>query len=793
MPLGIDLNAISMRIATQREDSWNCKAHYGVQGIPPRWNEPIVWDDHYTVRTSSTIQPISIMDAWWNFNHDYRASVQYQKPTEEEPITNPAVDLIIEAMAANLPDRASEFVVFTVDNLMPEFQQTALLRTMSQFGFGRRELLWRPIALLLAHLRSFDQLPYGEGSKIVVVDTDSCLPEITLLTLKEKRGYLIPSRNYPLDKRPAQSEPYEGLSTFNIVDHFFISTFADEEVLLNQLRSGQATPSMLKFLDTGRANDMWVRKGLDHKKVIPKDIWRSRFADTSLNGDDFEVVRFEAERIQQESGADKILFNGLLSRLNKSILEDSSVLPPNAAAIGAVEYGRRRIEGIPGYLDNLPGLEVLSRHEAQGTYDYHDVIPADEVEGGETVRIPEPLTQFSLEEGIDTFNVILHNIAEDNYKKYDTQLPDIERDGHIPLVLRAEAKPGQGHAKVTIEGAEGFEDVFGEQQQIELDWESGTDFEPTTYSGPEVYPVRGRIADDPECLSVARQFVDNDLYVGSQVQYRNRNVGYMRVHEPWGYNDPFGNRLGEPTRALFGAMHEDDAEIWELARAIGGKIQSYVSNTRNRHKYLNYMFRFAPEDFREELREIYSSKNPDLNWNTVYAVGRTFYRRDDFELFLDFFLEKSQSKGFPNYPDKDFIPAYFWAFFRALCYYEDTASVKRTKVEGVLESIYKYSLHCSNTHWPRGRNSNLIKYLLCGILFSLRLRKHHRDFLKLNSTSYRLMKKTTIDLIPRIPYPPTMFETEQPDMLNDYVLRFLDEQQTIEDMTALQGLVIAMN
>jgi len=54
------------------------------------------------------------------------------------------------------------------------------------------------------------------------------------------------------------------------------------------------------------------------------------------------------------------------------------------------------------------------------------------------------------------------------------------------------------------------------------------------------------------------------------------------------------------------------------------------------------------------------------------------------------------------------------------------------------------------------------------------------------------MKKTIMDLLPRIQYPPAMFDTVQPDLLNDYVLRFLDEEQTIDDMTALQGLVISM-
>lgn len=115
------------------------------------------------------------------------------------------------------------------------------------------------------------------------------------------------------------------------------------------------------------------------------------------------------------------------------------------------------------------------------------------------------------------------------------------------------------------------------------------------------------------------------------------------------------------------------------------------------------------------------------------------------------------------------------------------------KVEGVLNCVYNYSAHCAGTRWPGGFGANVIKYLLSGILFSLRLRKHHHDFLEPDSELYTLMRTAVSDLMPQIPYPPTMFETVQQDRLNDYVLRFMDEQQTVDDLAALQGLVISMS
>ncbi|MBT3750103.1 MAG: hypothetical protein HOG34_14070, partial [Bacteroidetes bacterium] len=245
-------------------------------------------------------------------------------------------------------------------------------------------------------------------------------------------------------------------------------------------------------------------------------------------------------------------------------------------------------------------------------------------------------------------------------------------------------------------------------------------------------------------------------------------------------------------RALFGALEEEDPEIQALADAIGSHITSTVTGAQNRHKYLNYMFRYAPESFREELREIYRSPNPNLNWNTIYAVGRTFFRRADYEIFLDFLIRKSTNSGYPANYSSDEIAAMYWSFFRCLCYYEDSAFAPRSKVEDVLNTIHNYSLHCSEHGWPGGQRANVIKYLLSGILFSLRLRKPHRNFLAKDSDLYNKMETTINNCLPRIQYPPTMFSEPQPDYLNDFVFRFLAEESTEQDLSALQGLVVSM-
>jgi len=790
MPIGIDISHAALRIYTQGESH----KHYGIIGIVPQWNEPIVWNNSRAVRSSQQSVGLSFSDIFNQFRADHRANYEYLDITNGEKIEIATTELIADALVQHIPRYSEGFSIFCVDNTLSEFHQTELLKSLGQKGFGQRELLWRPIALCLDHLTAAESSGYGEKDKILVVDFDSAIPEITELEMREHRGQLIPLRSLPENLWDQYEAKPQSFNTSAVLNALISDISGNSQGIEDQLYRGPFARDFMSFLDHHEPTELWIRKGLDHEKMMLQTSTLDTLRNTSIEHVNFRNIKAVVEKIATKRHVKSVLWNGLLPRIHASIDgAEHYLLSGDAGSRGGQEYGRRRLAGEPTYLDTLPGLEILSRDEAAGSHKFYAVIPEGVVEGGEVVRIPKPLKKFSLENGTQEFTAVLHNIAFDEFKKLVTQLPEIEYgDGHIPLLLKAETRPGQGHALVTIEGRKKFKEVFGRQGVIALDWQSMEDFEFSSYSGPEVYPVRGRIADDPSSLAIARKFATGEFHVGSQFSYTCGQVGYMRIHEPWGYKNPCGTHLGEPTRALFGALEEDDPEIHELAEAIGRHITTTVKGTQNRHKYLNYMFRYAPESFLEELREIYRSENPTLNWNTVYAVGRTFYRRDDFDIFLKFMLKKSRANGYPDYHDKDYIPAYFWSFFRALCYYEDTVYAKRENIEGVLEVIYTYSEKCSQTHWPGGYSANVKKYILSSILFSLRLRRPHRNFLKVDSMLYKKMEEVIFQFMPRIPYPPTMFSETRDDYLNDFVHRFLAEESTEQDLGALQGLVVSM-
>jgi hypothetical protein len=385
-----------------------------------------------------------------------------------------------------------------------------------------------------------------------------------------------------------------------------------------------------------------------------------------------------------------------------------------------------------------------------------------------------------------------------------TSIPDNSYEYNVPLIINAEMKPANGHAIVTIEGDDQHKDVFGRKRRIELDWQTMDDYELSdSYSGPDVYPIRGRIGDNIECREIVREQVRQNGNMSHIHRFRQCNVMYEKLHTAWGSYAQWGEP-DERTRAMFGVFIEEGDEIAELAESISNSIYDSVGSVAKRHKYLNYMHRYAPESFREELRNIYRDENPVISsWNTVYGVGRTFYKKEDFELFVDFMLKKSNDRGYPVYPVEmnmlengeyhqrlGYVPGgpyvYYWAFFRGLMFYEETNLIPIDKAKEVIKTLI---LYCQENRL----SGNKVKYILSTILYSLRFRSNGRKFLEESSDLRVEIVDIVQDRLPQIPYPPTMFENIQPDKLNDFVLRFVMEKDTKEDRKALEGLVTSMN
>ena len=148
---------------------------------------------------------------------------------------------------------------------------------------------------------------------------------------------------------------------------------------------------------------------------------------------------------------------------------------------------------------------------------------------------------------------------------------------------------------------------------------------------------------------------------------------------------------------------------------------------------------------------------------------------------------------------------YYWSFFRALCYYEETIKIPVEKAEKVLSTINNIVSERSMENWEPKQSfyekgkwakrevENFKKYLLCSILFSLRFRKISSKFLDLGSSLFNEMENIVKNKIPPTDYPKTMFENVQKDNLNDYVFRFLSKEETDDYLAAIKGLVTSIS
>lgn len=803
MSFGIDIFSDGLISSGGGEHNDWQKIKHGIIGLTPRRNEPFIWNNPRALRASKQGPYISLTDAWTEFMISERGESKCSwtnfEGYSDEP---PAVNLIADAIKQNIPQSNLEKTAIAIDNTMNEFQQDSLLKGFKYLGFTKVELLWRPIAICLYILNQFGRNNFKENDKIAIVDFDSYYPELTILNLEYLRGELVPVRSLIQEQNPLGN----CYNTYKLMRNF-IASISNNSETKKQLQCGPFSSEFFAFLDSDNYCDCFIRQELTYSKFNFEEIWKNDIAKHSLDEINFETMRKKITKMEEYDSTDYRFWNGFPARIQDSNIfsREETLIDKIAVAEGAADYAQRRIDGRPTYLDTLPGLEILSEVGGTGHHKLFPLIPEGVIEGGKTERIPEPLTHFRLEKDTEVFTSVLHNVAEDSYKKFETPIPPNDYEYNVPVVIRAEMRPANGHALVTIEGDHDHGGIFGRHRTVELDWRSMKDFKFIEYFGPDVYPVQGRIVDDPDCLNIARSFGINQLTMNTSIDYRGHHIQYNKIHRPWGYFYPWqtrGEPLGEPTRALFGAKDEHDEELYNLADGIAAQIYETVNSEQNRHKYLNYMFRYTPKSFLEELRYLYSSENPELNWNTVYAVGRTFYKAKDFELFIDFLLKKSEHTGFPSYPNDSYTKAYFWSFFRALCYYEDTIQIPIEKVKKVIKCIVAYVDNRNEDNWRPRRDcaergfhdvDNLKKFLLCSILFSLRFRKIDKLFLELETGLWLEMKDVLKNKIPTISYPETMFNTVQPDHLNDYVYRFLAKEATKQDFGALKGLTTSMS
>ena len=804
MALGIDISADALRHSVcdgyQLTDG---VIRYGVSGLPPRIHrERFLWDNPKAARFTAAGRALPLMEAWKAFACKDNAFYTWDYDGGSEGYSGMA-ELVAEAISQNLPVVKGVQSVVTVGNLLPENRQEALLNAMVGAGMTNVKLLWRPIALALIFLERHGTR-FAPGQRILIVDSDCSPVEATVLELT---AHPDDGSTVPLRKVPNSNDHLDVDFDIAKIRQAISKKVADgDELIANQLVSGPFAREFIAATELKPCGDIWCQRDRRYFRVkinaekladqvrdlVNNDSLKSLFENTKAR---FDINRMAA-----------VLWHGWPFRVIdfKKHQNKQYILDESAVCRGAALYATRLSKDLPTYLDTLPGLYVLSEVKELGTHCFFHLIKPSVIEGGKSWKRDTPLTRFSVQEGIKTFTAVLRKSGEDRCRKVVTPLPRTPTED-TPVLINAETKPASGYAKVTIEGVDPTSEIFGDNRIVRLDWESMEVVDIPIVFAPDVYPVKGRLFDDddPEYKTALKNFLAiRNARPYQRVTYKGHDVVFHKLMEPWGFSPPWYNGRGvpdgwtfEPSRGMFGSLKlpVDSGLLDQLVESIQRIMH------QDRIKFLNYMFIYAPESFKQELRDKFSEENPSFvervlqgrprpSWNWVIAPGRVFSSADDFELYVDFIIKHSQN-GYPDYPDETFTKHYWWSFFRCLCYHQETVNVPPAKVIAVLRMIKNYVAELNP-------GVNELKYCLCAILFSLRLRHRYPDFLQPDDPFCNELVNLVKEDMRHIPYPPTMLATaEDPhgQGLNGLVLRFLMQTASHDDYKAIEGLTTSIS
>lgn len=797
MALGIDPGSILRVVGENRE-----KTLFGAQGVPPCRNHEshFIWSDKRVCRQTEQVKSVQFEQAWAEVMKPDDSTFSWSLSGQE---MRKSWDLVVAEALHQLIPHSKGKIAIAVDNSLNEKKQDALLSLCSRAHLLSIDLLWRPVAIALDFLSKNQQGRLAQGGKVLVVDAESMTPEITLLELRSRSRTLIPLR---APFREEQDPVVSDWRSFDASKDLARLLSNNDSNVEEGLANGIFSADFQRYRDGEDVPHTWVKDGPRYRAH-----YFSRSLDELCAGM-VDALVAEAKQRAAEAEADIILWHGWPFRFRADLNAANSILmPANSVARGAKIYAECVENNKPTYLENIPLTEIISKDRHTGHVEFFPIVEEGEYEGGRARSIA-PINQFSIQQGLQSLPIILRRSDWEMARKVEfDNLPVFEEE--VPVTITGELKPGQGRLKLWIEPREGPSELFGEQRRIEINWEGMIEIEDPSRrknKAPQVYPITGRVfdQDDADIRQALREMVRVGGRLTTEVMYNNRNVRFNKVFDPWGYNDPFGKRLNEPTRGMFGPAHIEDEEVIRLAEDLAKNIENYHgTNQGKRHEYLNKMFVYTSSEFMHELRGIYSKEKPAIDsWNTAFAPGRVFSTSEDMTIFLNFIVSSCNDSGWPDWPDISYTTKYFWSVFRCLCYYEETADIDCGLAEKVCHRVCNYIAHRNNNNWHAVQGEaggrwtasnvkNSQKFCLCALLYMTRIRNACPRFLEYPCKNGSLTQEVidAIEQMPAVPFPKTMnFGGGDGDNLSRFTLRFIKNEATEDDFDGLEGLITSM-
>ena len=790
--IGLDLSPFALRAFACEEDGCSTvfSPVYSPKGCvaSEEYQSRDRWDDPLSFRTRT-------LGRWFEINH-VEQTVSYLKP---DASNTGWLEAYAQRIAAEAGGTYGSRLVATVSDHTTPDEKDAVIRGLSNGGFGRPLLLWRPIAAALYWLQRQADADSLVGRRLVILDLDGSAPEVTELELvrhEARPEFVVPVRAQPRRHQILKSKGFHA-RCYQLV----MSGFEDSI----QLVEGQFSADVQAKLEQGeRSIYAWVRRDAAWTRVpveLAADLPEGAFAGLE------KILK----NIRQGEGV-QVLCVGWLARryakqaadwLKMRLASAVEILPAEAISSGAARFGELLSKDLPTYYDKLPCYRWWDSRKAEwielfGQY--------QRVEPGRDYLFPAAGSEPCIL-SIDKFNdnvsmYVQVKTEDDKYEEDDVYAHRLKIHfgeflrTQLKVSLTARVNPQEGSASFTITAEDPQNRIFKEgntrsrsatlrySEDPDADSHSSVQIVHEHEGYLEPQPVLGRIYDSADYVRMVELYV-NDRSSDECRRLKSRYFKECNGPDKFlsgriGY-DKSGRRYHQPTRGLFGSVRIPEARIDSISSKFAeheGAHYWYCGH----HSYdwytaQNYCFGWATREYKTYIRKmLVESLKPEAYsayYSPAYVLGDD---PNDLELVLQY--HNANSFKF------DVRENLWWGIFRMLCWHPEVkfAEVHRGLVEkffGRVKKSCEVAINRGKRFSELGKQS-----LLLTVLYLMRFRETGLLF----SPDF---EATVVDLIEKyfdgVPFPKTMINNmngsrQRPgDNLTRYVLRFVKRQDDLRD------------
>ena len=690
-------------------------------------------------------------------------------------------------------------IVFIIPESLPETSQNALITALSlRSRVSQREtyLLWRSVALALSE----DSREHEESSR-VTLDYGHLVSEFSTLKLAESQGYRCPVRDFT-------SHRAKGLPHKDALNAWLLKNYTcPRETTANALENFHAhayshLQNDLNF-DPPAAwecvNGRYVQRPAAHDDFAEPVPW-DRIAQNVQNFTDRAPVTTNG----------KILWHGWPAYWHgehaiKHHHQASVLTEPDAMLRGGIEFAKRHRLRRPTYFELIPGYGIWCQVAELGLpreWRWEELIPKNQIAGTETYQA-KPIERFQLNPGTLSFDMNIREGRSPMYRFVEQTLP-VQISDETPIIINSEIRPTGGGVKFSLR-AKSDPDLFGQNAEVALRWDGAeqklvSELEPpeqkeTTYPHPFIILSEGN-SDKRKLLNPIASNISKGGNAHDHLKALDKIIPpVMRVNQ---FIIPFGNRaitegLTKEMLQLIDAINSEAewhiqnvsgrvASSWKWARIAGG-LFNYASE-ENQNLLFDQVMRadFPLSDF----------KKSSLFW----SFGRVCRDPQQLEAYLNRAVAEWKNLAGMQY-------WVFWPFQKSLCCYGKSAKISRETAYGVYECASEMLEWIIQDNVPTKSGafgeSNWKKWTLSAILFGLRVRELHSDFLPLKfgpkkerHLAVKLREQLLTPEILTTPIPPLALAGinvgPNPPTLSELVLRFLEARATDSDIKLAGGI-----